>query len=153
MIGFDDMDMIVEILENRPSIIAEVSPPLGSARRPSVDVDKLGRSLKGPPDRHSATIDGHGAFGTFDHNSYNFSQRICSFSQVPGLVFHSPTRKDGWRNLPDTTWSNRCFQDQQFRNSILFPCFTSSFLAVSPGRTAACVQFISRSGKYTLSIR
>ena len=72
MIGFDDMDMIVEILENRPSIIAEVSPPLGSARRPSVDVDKLGRSLKGPPDRHSATIDGHGAFGTFDHNSYNF---------------------------------------------------------------------------------
>jgi hypothetical protein len=37
MIGYDDMDMIVEILENRSSIVAEVSPTLGSARKPSID--------------------------------------------------------------------------------------------------------------------
>jgi hypothetical protein len=32
MIGYDDMDLIVEILENRPSIAAEVSAALGFAR-------------------------------------------------------------------------------------------------------------------------
>jgi hypothetical protein len=84
MIGFDDMDMIVEILENRPSIIAEVSPFLGTARGPSTDVDKLGRSLNKPPDRHSATIDGHGAFGTFGHTSRCFPDEFVHFLRYRG---------------------------------------------------------------------
>jgi hypothetical protein len=32
ILGYDDMDLIVEILENRPSIAAEVSAALGLAK-------------------------------------------------------------------------------------------------------------------------
>jgi hypothetical protein len=94
MIGFDDMDMIVEILENRPLMIAEVSLPLVSARGPLIDVDKLGKALKEPPDRYSATIGGHGALGTFDHISHSlFPTNLFTFSGTGASLSHTDPNK------------------------------------------------------------
>jgi hypothetical protein len=41
LIGYDDMDMIVEILENRASIAVEVRPALGSTKPFLLSIDVL----------------------------------------------------------------------------------------------------------------
>ena len=64
MIGYDDMDMIVEILDKRAHIAAEVNPTFTFSQRASVDVniDKLEIALKRPQDPTPA-IDGHSVPG------------------------------------------------------------------------------------------
>jgi hypothetical protein len=63
MIGYDDMDMIVEILDKRSHIAAEVNPTFTFPRRASVQcLTKLEIALKRPQDP-TAAIDGHGVPG------------------------------------------------------------------------------------------
>lgn len=60
MIGYDDMDMIVEILENRSLVAAEVRLALRPARNSPLSIDKLETALKAPSNEPT---DGRGVIG------------------------------------------------------------------------------------------
>lgn len=140
MMGYDDMDMIVEILENRSFVAAEVRLALRPARNSPLSIDKLETALKVP---FKEPTDGRGVLGNLCLLSREFDERACYFYQVVAkAVLHRPMRKDGWKKLSSATRSDRCLWDQRFRNVSLptLRSLSSSVLADGHHRSVtACV--------------